>query len=130
MALRLVAHSAPDVRPLVEDERRLFAAKIRIARAALGWSQSVLARRAGMSQRAVHKLEQGETEPRRATLHVLEQIWQDEGLQFIPTADGFQLTVSATTLAQAESDQKRRRVARFDAGVSTRGGRAKFRSPS
>jgi transcriptional regulator with XRE-family HTH domain len=128
MALRLVAHSAPDVRPLVEDERRLFAAKMRVARAVLGWSQSVLARRAGMSQRAVHKLEQGETEPRRSTFHVLEQIWRDEGLQFIPTADGFQFTVSAVTLARAEADHNRHRVARFDAGVTTRGDRAKFRS--
>ena len=75
MPLRLATNSLLDAHAAVESERRAFAAKLRIARAVLGWSQTKLAERAGLTQRAVHKLEQGETEPRRMTVYSIEQIW-------------------------------------------------------
>ena len=119
MALRLVSSSTSDIRALVERERRMFAAKLRAARAILGWSQSRLAQRAGLTQRAVHKLEKGETEPRRATVYAIEQIWRDEGLEFESTADGFRLAVSVSALTP---DVARRsgQVPRFHAGVTAR----------
>ena len=41
---------------------------VRMARAALGWSQAEFGRFLGMSQRAIHRVEQGHSEPRRTTL--------------------------------------------------------------
>ena len=62
MVTHLTAHSRrPD--NFIRVERHAFAAKIRLARAVLGWSQSELGRRVGLTQRAIHKLEQGDTEP-------------------------------------------------------------------
>ena len=117
MPLRLT-HKAPDVHTLLEKERRIFAAKLRAGRAVLGWSQAVFAAQAGLTQRAVHKLEQGETEPRRMTVYAIEQIWQAEGIHFEPAEDGFRLTVSASILDGEKLAI--RRVPRFDAGVTSR----------
>ena len=46
----------------------LVAMAVRMARAALGWSQAELGRFLGMSQRAIHRIEQDHSEPRRTTL--------------------------------------------------------------
>ena len=119
MPLRLATNNLPDVRAAVEGERKIFAAKLRAARAILGWSQGKLAERAGLTQRAVHKLEQGETEPRRMTIHSIEQIWQEEGLVFETTADGFRLAV-AMTILDKKPIHKRERSLRYDAGVTSR----------
>jgi transcriptional regulator with XRE-family HTH domain len=119
MALRLVTSKSADVQALVASERRIFAAQLRAARAILGWSQSELALRAGLTQRAVHKLEQGETEPRRATVHAIEEIWRQQGIGFEATADsGFRLTVSDAVLNRAQSAPEH--ALRFDAGVTAR----------
>jgi DNA-binding XRE family transcriptional regulator len=69
-------------------ERHAFAAKIRLARAVLGWSQSELGLRVGLTQRAIHKLEQGETEPRRATARSLDFIWREQNIEFEDIGDG------------------------------------------
>jgi DNA-binding XRE family transcriptional regulator len=76
------------VREACRLERHAFAAKIRLARAVLGWSQSELGARVGLSQRTIHKLEQGETEPRRTTVRAMEFIWREQGLQFEDFSDG------------------------------------------
>ncbi|HWM80637.1 MAG TPA: helix-turn-helix transcriptional regulator [Pseudolabrys sp.] len=84
---------------LVRHEQRVLAAKIRISRAVLGWSQTDLAQRIGMTQRAVHKLEQGETEPRRATVLAIEAIWQAESIGFEDLPDGsFRLLVPPSAI--------------------------------
>lgn len=89
-------HLSRDIAELVRLECRVFAAKIRMARALLGWSQSELANRVGLTQRGIHKLEQGDTDPRRATVRSIEAVWHDEGIEFEETADGgFRLTVRA-----------------------------------
>lgn len=120
MSLRLATNKkASDARVLLEKERRIFAAKLRAARAVLGWSQTALAERAGLTQRAVHKLEQGETEPRRMTVYAIEQIWQAEGIYFEPTEDGFRLTVSATALGGETPTHRPHGLPRFDAGVTS-----------
>jgi DNA-binding XRE family transcriptional regulator len=67
---------------VVRLERQAFAAKVRLVWAVLGWSQTELGRRAGLTQRAIHKLEQGETEPRRTTVLALEAIWREQNIEF------------------------------------------------
>src|SRR5690348_16777855 len=73
---------------LLRLERLAFAAKLRMSRAVLGWSQSEFGFRVGLSQRAVHKIEQGDTEPRRITLRAIEELWRDEGIEFEDLDDG------------------------------------------
>jgi ribosome-binding protein aMBF1 (putative translation factor) len=65
-----------------KGEQVVFAAKIRLAGAVLGWSQTELGLRIGLTQRAIHKLEQGETEPRRKTADALEEIWGTQKIEF------------------------------------------------
>jgi transcriptional regulator with XRE-family HTH domain len=87
VAIHLTAH-ARGLRQIVRLERQAFAAKIRLARAVLGWSQTELGRRVGLTQRAIHKLEQGSTEPRRATVRALDQTWREQNIEFEDRADG------------------------------------------
>src|SRR4029077_16983859 len=86
-----------DLRALVQIERHAFAAKVRLVRAVLGWSQTELGRRIGLTQRAIHKLEQGETAPRRATLRALEELWRERKIEFEDLADGgFGVSIRST----------------------------------
>lgn len=96
--MRLATQETRRLVELVRLERRTFAAKIRVARAILCWSQAELAQHVGLTQRAIHKLEQGNTEPRRATVHVLEQVWRDEGIEFEDAGDGFRLIVRSPVI--------------------------------
>lgn len=119
MALRLADQSSRDLVELVRLERQAFAAKVRMARSMLGWSQSELGFRAGLTQRAVHKIEQGDTEPRRTTVRAIEEIWRDEGLEFEDLADGgFRITVRASVLGRPVTTASRRHhAARRQLGV-------------
>jgi transcriptional regulator with XRE-family HTH domain len=116
MAPYLVTRSSA-IRALVEHEHRLFAVKLRTARAILGWSQTEFGARTGLSQRAVHKIEQGETEPRRATVYAIEQLWREVGIIFEPTSSGLSVTVSNSTLGHW---QPHRHDARPRAGVTAK----------
>ena len=64
-----------------QRDRLLVAMTVRMARAALGWSQAELGRFLGMSQRAIHRIEQGHSEPRRTTLLAIESLLQQSGLE-------------------------------------------------
>lgn len=102
-------HSA--LAAVIRQEQRIFAAKLRTARAVLGWSQTDLANQVGMTQRAIHKLEQGETEPRRATILAMAEVWRDQGLVFEDLPDGtFRLTVPVSVVGA----DTRRRASRDD----------------
>ena|SRR5689334_21346772 len=91
--------SSGSSRKIVKSGQSAFAAKVRAGRAVLGWSQTELARRVGLTQRAIHKLETGNTEPRRKTIEVLEEIWREQNIQFNNRADGgFQMDVRARAL--------------------------------
>src|SRR3569832_2306582 len=95
---------------LLRLERQAFAAKLRMSRAVLGWSQSELGFRVGLSQRAVHKIEQGDTEPRRITLRAIEEVWRDEGIEFEDLDDGgFRATVRAPVVNRPASSKAARR---------------------
>jgi ribosome-binding protein aMBF1 (putative translation factor) len=87
-----------------------FAAKVRAGRAVLGWSQTELARRVGLTQRAIHKLEKGDTEPRRKTVEALEEIWRHQNIQFKDRADGgFQIEVDARAFRAVDPGVSRRK---------------------
>jgi DNA-binding XRE family transcriptional regulator len=108
--MQIEPHKSRDLLELVALERRAFAAKVRMARAVLGWSQSDLGRHVGLTQRAIHKLEQGETEPRRTTVRAIEQVWAHEGLEFEELPDGgFRAIVRAPVLDRAHPGPDRRR---------------------
>ncbi len=96
MSVQVDTHGSHDLIELIRLERRAFAAKIRAARAILGWSQSELGLRVGLTQRAIHKIEQGDTEPRRTTVRAIDAVWREQGIEFEDLADGgFRLTVCA-----------------------------------
>jgi transcriptional regulator with XRE-family HTH domain len=98
-----------DLIELIQLERRAFAAKIRAARAILGWSQSEFGLHVGLTQRAIHKLEQGDTEPRRATVRAIEEIWREQGVEFEDLADGgFRLTVRAQVVDRSAAPAMQR----------------------
>ena len=125
MSVQLAQHSPHDLVELVRLERQAFAAKIRMARAVIGWSQSELAVQVGLTQRSVHKLEQGDTEPRRTTVHAIEQFWREQGIEFEDLADGgFQVRVSSRLLSGPVTAVSRRsRAARVHLGVTSIGHR-------
>jgi len=118
--MRVEADASRDLVELIRLERLAFAAKLRMARAVLGWSQSELGFRVGLSQRAVHKIEQGDTEPRRATVRAIEEIWRDEGIAFEDIdGGGFRVTVHGPVLARPATPKARReRRTRRELGIT------------
>jgi transcriptional regulator with XRE-family HTH domain len=126
MTIHVALHNSGDLVELVRLERHAFAAKLRLARAVFGWSQGEFGFRVGLTQRAIHKLEQGETEPRRATVRAIEMFWQDQGIEFEDLADGgFRVAVRAPVLERSKTVPLRRHDARrFDLGVTSTGRRS------
>ena len=61
-------------------------AQIRAARALLGWSQSTLAEKAGVSRNALNNLEREVVGPRRSTVKAIQQALEQAGIEF--TAGG------------------------------------------
>ena len=107
--MRIETEASRDLVELILLERLAFAAKVRMARAVLGWSQSELGYRVGLTQRAIHKLEQGDTEPRRSTMRAIEQIWRDEGIEFEDLDGGsFRVTVRSPVLDRPATARARR----------------------
>jgi len=110
----MTVHVAPmsrDFAELIRLERRAFAAKMRMARAVLGWSQSELGAQVGLTQRAIHKLEQGDTEPRRVTVRSIEEVWREQGIEFedLP-GGGFRVRVGSALLDRPARAPARRRA--------------------
>jgi transcriptional regulator with XRE-family HTH domain len=109
MSCHLSAQSR-DLGDLCRLERYAFAAKMRLARAVLGWTQSELGLRVGLTQRAIHKLEQGETEPRRATMRAVEFIWREQNIEFEDIGDGgFRVSIRPAVMEPWQSNKVRRR---------------------
>ena len=72
-----------------------------MARAALGWSQAEFGRFLGMSQRAIHRIEQGHSEPRRTTLLAIESLLRKAGFKIEDRTDGgFAMIVPGTMLGE------------------------------
>jgi len=80
-------------------ERTAFATKVRIARAILGISQEQFARYIGLTQKSVHRIEQGIVEPKLRTIVSIQQFWTDRGISFEDLHDGgFRLAVEGSVL--------------------------------
>jgi transcriptional regulator with XRE-family HTH domain len=59
--------------------------QIRAARALLDWSTGALATRSGLTVNGINKIERGHVDSHRATLELLEQIFAENGVEFIGT---------------------------------------------
>ena len=80
-------------------ERAALGAKIRAARAVLGLSQDQLALRIGLTQKTVHRIEQGTVEAKLRTIVSIQQFWRDNGIVFEDLPDGgFRLVVRGSLL--------------------------------
>ena len=78
----------------MNEERREFAAKVRAARAVLGWSQAELGQRVGVTQRSINRLEQAGVDVRRSTAVAIEGVLRDEGVSFeVVPSGGFRILV-------------------------------------
>ena len=64
------------------------AAQCRAARGLLDWSQQELADRAGLGIVTIRQIEADITDPRRATLTVLQQAFERAGVEFIDENGG------------------------------------------
>ena len=90
-----------EVEAALRRERMVFAAKVRGARAILGWSQRDLGRRVSLTQKSVYKMEQGIQGLRRSTVTIVEQVLNAEGIGFddMP-GGGFKIVVRERTLSK------------------------------
>lgn len=80
-------------------ERAAFAAKVRAARAVLGLSQDEFAQAIGLTQKSVHRIEQGAVEPKVRTIAKIEQFWARQGIAFEHLrGGGFRLVVDSAVL--------------------------------
>jgi DNA-binding XRE family transcriptional regulator len=83
--------SSADLETLAPEQ---FAAKIRAGRAVLGWSQTELAKRTAVTQRAIYCIEQNIVRPRKQTEERIIAAFTDAGVQFKPLSKGgFKMTV-------------------------------------
>jgi DNA-binding XRE family transcriptional regulator len=80
-------------------ERAVFAAKLRAVRAVLGLSQDQFARQIGLTQKSVHRIEQGDVQPQVRTILTIERFWRDRGISFEKLeSGGFRLVVESSVL--------------------------------
>src|SRR6516165_7540225 len=78
-----------------------FAAEIRAGRAVLGWSQTYLAKRTAVTQRAIYCIEQNIVRPRKQTEERIIEAFADAGLRFERlSSGGFKLTVPNKAIAK------------------------------
>jgi DNA-binding XRE family transcriptional regulator len=62
--------------------RVMFAAKVRSARAVLGLSQDELGRCIGLTQKSVHRIEQGTVDPKLQTVLKIQRFWSEQEIAF------------------------------------------------
>jgi DNA-binding XRE family transcriptional regulator len=78
-----------------------FAAEVRAARAVLGWSQTELAKRTAVTQRAIYCIEQNIVQPRMQTEEHIIEVFTDAGLRFERlSSGGFKMTVSSAAIVK------------------------------
>ena len=73
---------------LWQDGAMITASQCRAARGLIGWSQQELASQAGVGIMTVHQLEKDGSQPRRATLEVVQRALESAGVEFIDENGG------------------------------------------
>ncbi len=66
----------------------IIPAQIRSARGLLHWSQKYLAEKCGLSDRAVNRIECGDTDPKASTLKTIQFVFENAGIEFWNDRDG------------------------------------------
>lgn len=61
--------------------------QIRAARALIGWKQTDLAKKSGVSEISIKNIERGATNPRVTTLSALQAAFQKAGIVFLDPGD-------------------------------------------
>ena len=92
-----------------------FCGQSPLVRAVPGWSQTELGCHVGLTQRAIHKLEQGQAEPRRTTVRAIKDLWRERHIEFEELADGgFRASIDSALLnhSAASAAKPRSRTAR------------------
>jgi transcriptional regulator with XRE-family HTH domain len=85
-----------------EADRVLFAARMRAARAVLGWSQTELGKKAGITQRAIYRLEKAAAKARHLTQVRIDKAFRDAGIEFAELPNGgFEMIVPDHVLTRA-----------------------------
>jgi transcriptional regulator with XRE-family HTH domain len=88
-------------RPRGEADQLLFAARIRAARAVLGWSQTELGKQAQVTQRAIYRLESAAVKPRPVTQTRINEALKNAGIEFAELPNGgFEMIVSHHVLTR------------------------------
>jgi DNA-binding XRE family transcriptional regulator len=88
------------VNTALRRERAAFGTKVRAARAILALSQDEFAGNVSLTQKSVHRIEQGAVEPKLRTILTIEQYWSDNGISFEDLPDGgFRLVVDGSLLS-------------------------------
>ena len=83
-------------------ERTAFAAKVRSARAVLSLSQDQFARRIGLTQKSVHRIEQATVQPKLQTILKIQRFWLEQGISFENLrGGGFRLVVESDVLLRS-----------------------------
>jgi transcriptional regulator with XRE-family HTH domain len=62
-------------------------AQIRAARALVGWKQTELAERAGVSEISIKNIERGATDPRASTLQLIQTAFEHADVVFLEPGD-------------------------------------------
>jgi transcriptional regulator with XRE-family HTH domain len=65
----------------------ITAAQIRAARALIGWKQTDLAAKSGVSEISIKNIERGHTDPRSSTLGALQAAFDKAGIVFLEAGD-------------------------------------------
>ncbi len=73
---------------LTDGEGMIISAQCRGARGLLGWSQQVLAEKAGVGVMTVNQFEKDISRPRRATIDVIQRALECGGVEFIDENGG------------------------------------------
>ncbi len=96
-------------KPLTSKPNRIvLAAKVRAARAVLGWSQTELGKRVGLTQRSVYLLERSAVQVRESTATALETEFRRVGISFTAVDEGgFTMDVPASVLAKPQQVKRK-----------------------
>lgn len=87
----------------IESDPLLFAARIRAARAVLGWSQTELGKKAHVTQRAIYRLEKAAVRPRHLTQARINRAFEDAGIGFAQLPNGgFEMIVRSQLLTSSQ----------------------------